>query len=311
MKKITFLFLLAGSMTFAQRNLTIEEATTGLRTYAPKSMLATQWRKDVKAITYLDNSYQNLVTRSDANQWKETTLLTKDDIQNALKAKFPQDDFALRMFPFAYSWKDQNTLAFEVGGKKANYIVEFDAAQKTIKNILSIPLDAANQLPTETKNRVAWLEKNNIKITDASGKTIAVTNDENAGIVNGSDYTHSQEFGIHQGMWWNKTGDKLLYYRKDETMVTNYPLVDFGARVAAVKDIRYPMAGMKSEEVTLVIFDVASNNKVTLKTGEPKEQFLTCVTWDPTGKFVYVGLLNREQNHLKLNKYDEIGRAHV
>ena len=99
------------------------------------------------------------------------------------------------------------------------------------------------------------LEKNNIKITDASGKTIAVTNDENAGIVNGSDYTHRQEFGIHQGMWWNKTGDKLLYYRKDETMVTNYPLVDFGARVAAVKDIRYPMAGMKSEEVTLVIFD--------------------------------------------------------
>ncbi len=311
MKKFTFLFLLAGSMTFAQRNLTIEEATTGMRTYAPKSMLATQWRKDVSAITYLDNTYQNLVTRNENNQWKETTLLTKDDVQNALRAKFPQDEFNLRMFPFAYEWKGANIMAFEVAGKKANYIVEFDATQKSITKALSIPSDASNQLATDAKNRVAWLNKNNIRITDANGKTIEVTNDTDSGIVNGSDYTHRQEFGIHQGMWWNKAGDKLAYYRKDETMVTNYPLVDFGARVAEVKDIKYPMAGMKSEEVTLVIFDANTNAKVTLKTGEPKEQYLTCVTWDPNGKFIYVGLLNREQNHLKLNQYDAVSGALV
>jgi len=64
------------------------------------------------------------------------------------------------------------------------------------------------------------------------------------------------------------------------------------------------MAGMKSEEVTLVVYDVASGKKVTLKTDGPKEQFLTSVTWSPDGKQVYVGVLNREQNHLKLNKYD-------
>jgi dipeptidyl-peptidase-4 len=64
------------------------------------------------------------------------------------------------------------------------------------------------------------------------------------------------------------------------------------------------MAGMKSEEVTLIIYDVATKGKITLKTDGPKEQFLTCVTWSPDGKFIYVGVLNREQNHLKLNKYD-------
>ena len=64
------------------------------------------------------------------------------------------------------------------------------------------------------------------------------------------------------------------------------------------------MAGMKSEEVTLVVYDIATGKSLTLKTDEPKEQFLTCVTWSPDGKFVFVGVLNREQNHLKFNKYD-------
>ena len=64
------------------------------------------------------------------------------------------------------------------------------------------------------------------------------------------------------------------------------------------------MAGNTSEQVTLVVFDVLTQKKVTIQTGEPKEQYLTIVTWDPTGNFIYIGILNREQNHLKLNKYD-------
>jgi dipeptidyl-peptidase-4 len=97
---------------------------------------------------------------------------------------------------------------------------------------------------------------------------------------------------------------KLLYYRKDESMVSKYPLPQWDTRVATIKDIRYPMAGMKSEEVTLHIFDTETQKSIQIQSGEPKEQYLTIVTWDPTGKFVYVGVLNRGQNHLKLNKYN-------
>jgi dipeptidyl-peptidase-4 len=115
---------------------------------------------------------------------------------------------------------------------------------------------------------------------------------------------HRQEFGINKGMWWSPNSDKLLYYRKNETMVADFPLIQWDERIATAKDIKYPMAGMKSEEVTLVVYDIASGKNVTLKTEGPKEQFLTCVTWSPDGKQIYAGVLNREQNHLKLNKYD-------
>ena len=304
MKKLVWLFLVSGMAATAQKNLTVQEATFGqYQMYAPKNLVAPAWRKDAKTITYLDNTYANLMARSEDEKWSETTLISKAELAAALKAKFPSEIFELQMFPYTYKWNDKNTLLLEVEGKNKTYLVLFDADKKDVKSAVAIASDAAQQILSPNGNAAAWLKENNIVIT-ANGKDINVTNDAEKGIVNGSDYVHRQEFGINKGMWWSPNSDKLLFYRKDETMVANYPLTNWDARIAATKDIKYPMAGMKSEEVTLVIYDVASGKSTTLKTEAPKEQFLTCVTWSPDGKKVYVGVLNREQNDLKLNRYD-------
>jgi dipeptidyl-peptidase-4 len=307
MKKIVWLFLLSGMAATAQKNLTIQEATSGqYQMFAPKSLVAPAWRKDAKTITYLDNTYANLMARSEEGQWAETTLVSKTELAAALKAKFPSDTFELRTFPYSYKWNDKNTLTLEVAGKNQTYIVLFDVTKKEVKSTVAIGSDAAQQALSPNAANAAWLKENNIVISTQGGKNINVTNDTDKGIVNGSDYVHRQEFGIDKGMWWSPNSDKLLFYRKDETMVANYPLTNWNERIAANKDIKYPMAGMKSEEVTLVVYDIASGKSTTLKTEGPKEQYLTCVTWSPDGKKVYVGVLNREQNDLKLNRYDAV-----
>ena len=89
-------------------------------------------------------------------------------------------------------------------------------------------------------------------------------------------------------------------------MVSDYPLVNINERVANVENTKYPMAGMTSEEVTLGIYDLKSGETIYAKTGEPRDQYLTSVTWAPDGKTVYIALLNREQNQLKLNQYDAL-----
>lgn len=307
MKKLVWLFLLSGMAATAQKNLTIQEATYGqYQAFATKSLVSPTWRKDAKTITYLDNAYSNLMARSEEGQWAETTLLSKTELAAALKAKFPSETFELQMFPYSYKWDDKNTLAFEVVGKNNIYLVLFDADKKAVKSAVAISPDAAQQVLSPNGTSAAWLKENNIVITTQTGQNINVTNDTDKGIVNGSDYVHRQEFGINKGMWWSPNNDKLLFYRKDETMVANYPLTNWNERIASNRDIKYPMAGMKSEEVTLVVFDVASNKAVTLKTEGPNEQYLTTVTWSPDGKKIYVGVLNREQNHLKLNRYDAV-----
>ena len=53
---------------------------------------------------------------------------------------------------------------------------------------------------------------------------------------------HRNEFGIEKGTYWSPDGTKLAFYRMDESMVEDYPLVDVSQRQAAAKNIKYPMA---------------------------------------------------------------------
>jgi len=87
-------------------------------------------------------------------------------------------------------------------------------------------------------------------------------------------------------------------------MVDEYPLVDINTRPAKVKNTRYPMAGMNSEEVSVLVYNLKTKKSITLKTGQPREQFLTNVTWSPDDKYIYIAVLNRDQNHMWLRKYD-------
>ena len=70
--------------------------------------------------------------------------------------------------------------------------------------------------------------------------------------------------------------------------------------------IKYPMAGMASHHVSLGIFNSSNNQIIYIDTGEPKEQYLTNIAWGPEDKYIYIAILNRDQNHLKLNQYSSI-----
>jgi len=308
MKNYILSFLLVGCVTFAQK-LTIEETVTGARKYAPTSLTAVQWRKDSKSVTYLSSDFTNLMERSATSGWAVTTLATKSEFEAALKEVLPTEEFVLRTFPFSIEWKSNNTFQTEIASKTNQYQVTYDVITKKITSKIGYALEGS-QARFASNSNVAWLKDNNIRIT-TTNTTIEVTNDENPAIVNGSDYVHRQEFGIDRGMWWNATGTQLAYYRKDETMVGNYPIINWNEREAVNKDLKYPMAGMTSEQVTLILYDVASEKKITIQTGEPKDQYLTMVSWEPSGKYIFVGILNRDQNHLKFNKYDAITGAFV
>jgi dipeptidyl-peptidase-4 len=166
----------------------------------------------------------------------------------------------------------------------------------------SYPEEAENVQASEKDSLLAYTIDNNLFIS-ISGKQIQVTDDTDPGIVNGQT-VHRNEFGISGGIFWSPTGQDLAYYRKDETMVSEYPIVSIDERIAEVRPVRYPMAGMTSEQVRLMVYHLKDGSTTTVKTGETADQYLTSVTWGPEGKDIYIALLNRDQNHLVLNRYD-------
>lgn len=161
-----------------------------------------------------------------------------------------------------------------------------------------------NNLEISSKgDYMAFTRDNNLYILSKDGKETALSNEKNKGIVYGQS-VHRNEFGINGGIFWSPKGDKIAFYRMDETMVTDYPLVDISQRTATLKAIKYPMAGMTSHEVTLGVYDIKSGSTVYMKTTGPKDHFLTNIAWNPEGTQIYIAELNREQNHMKLNRYD-------
>jgi dipeptidyl-peptidase-4 len=115
-----------------------------------------------------------------------------------------------------------------------------------------------------------------------------------------------EEFGISKGIFWSNSGKLLAFYRMDQSMVADYPIIDWTTRPAHNVNIKYPMAGDKSHQVTLGVYNAETKNVVYIKTGEPVEQYLTNIAWSPDDKYVYIAVLNREQNHMKLNQYDGV-----
>jgi dipeptidyl-peptidase-4 len=122
---------------------------------------------------------------------------------------------------------------------------------------------------------------------------------------------HRNEFGINGGLFWSPKGNRLAFYRMDQSMVVDYPIVNTKAREAEVRNIKYPMAGMKSHEVTVGVWDAATEKLVYLNTARDtsvheREMYLTNIAWSPDEKYVFIAKVNREQNHMWLEQYDAV-----
>jgi len=296
MKK-TYLLLLCFLCTtaIAQRNLTMEDVVLNIRTsLAPKKVAALTWIKGEDAYSFVDST-QTLrrqdVVKKDAK--KSLPLAVLNARLKSLKAdtllKFPE-----------HAWENKNAFTFTSSKK----LLQYDFEKDSLRILAERNYTASTERHDEEKNTraVAYTVGNNLYILH-QGNIITVTNDAEKNIVNGQS-VHRDEFGITKGTFWSPKGNYLAFYRMDQTMVTDYPLVDITKKPAAVEMIKYPMAGERSHEVTVGIYDMKSAKTVFLQTGTPADQYLTNVAWSPDEKHVFIAVVNRDQNEMKFNSYN-------
>lgn len=288
--KLLLLILLAQvTVLLAQNKQLVPEEIMSNRKLYPSTLNNIQWKGSSGYFTWQDAS---AVIAGNVNNNKTDTLLKLDQLNSLLEAKGGDK---LRRIP-SISWADNSTMLLFTGTELYSYL---DARLSLIN---TIPETAGNHDMAGNNRFIAYTIENNLFISDGE-KQIPITSDENKGIVNGQT-VHRNEFGISKGTYWSPQSNKLAFYRMDESMVTEYPIVDITSRIAEDEPIRYPMAGMTSHHVTVGIFDMATGKTIFLNTGEPKEQYLTNIAWSPDEKSVFIAVVNRDQNHMKLNQYD-------
>jgi len=196
------------------------------------------------------------------------------------------------------TFEDQHTLSFL--HKMVEY--HYNLKTKTAKKFMTFPTVQAMDFHRESEN-LAYVKNNNIYVKHLDEEAKQITQDGGNGIVYGQA-VHRNEFGIMEGLFWSKGGNKLAFYRMDETLVTDYPIYNLKDTPAAFRNIKYPVAGAKSHHVTVGIFNIADGSILYLKTEGDPESYLTNLAWTPNEQNLLIARLNRGQNKMELEEYD-------
>ena len=211
---------------------------------------------------------------------------------------------ALRALPRKLAFTGDKSFRFTSQG----CVLCYDMAKRSVTRLLTLPAtDEAANLDIETHSWQTAYTVGNSLYVDNDGKVFAIEDPDQDHVYGQS--VHRNEFGINKGTFWSPKGNYLAFYRMDQSMVTDYPMVQTAARIARPQPFKYPMAGMKSHEVTVGIYDVANRHILYLdsrrdESVEERENYLTNLSWDPTERYLYIAKINRGQNHMWLERYD-------
>lgn len=291
-------FLLTSSILPQNKLLTIDDVVLGAQRLMPKNLRQLSWQPGSNRYSWVEGS---ALLSSDVKSAVIDTTITLKKLNEQLKNKSQSN---LGGIP-SFSWISKNQIGFWNSSTFNIYDIEKSDVAKTI----NLPKDSDNRVLSPKYSYAAFTKLNNLFIMK-DGTEIQITNDTDSNIVNGQS-VHRNEFGIDGGIFWSPSENYVAFYRMDQSMVTDYPLVEIQYTPAKLKNIKYPMAGQKSHHVSVGIYDLKNNTIVWLKTGEPLEQYLTNISWSPDEKNIFIAHLNRDQNHLELKKYDVISGNYI
>jgi len=261
--------------------------------YRTESLQNLLWRPNTNQYVFIKN---DTVFLTDAKTAKKEIYLTFDEI----RALTPEKDLGNNL---SFSFIDENTLYFssqkmKLINPKTNPKVTF----YEIENIIGQSIK--DELFVVKEEGIVYVKsiKNNYQ-------PIIISLDTGKYIVFGES-VHRNEWGINKGQYISPKGNYVAFYRMDESMVEDYPMLKGYGEIATVETIKYPMAGRASHEVTVGIFDVNASTKENMpvyhyiKTDKQDGEFLTSLTFSPDEKSFFITHLNRAQNHGKLIEYD-------
>ena len=296
-KILAIAMMIAAISANAQKQFSLEDLMSGGKNYhnmtAQNRSIA--WWGDKAIHLEIDSCWT-----IDMRNLNETLLFTRDELAQWAGVKVS----TLKRVSFPYPNKPLALI--EVGNERL--LVNFKTKKREWTQSTANEGNKDQQWHSASRNS-AYVNNHNLYVTDAQGNTHQVTTDGSRSLVYGQT-VHRSEFGIDGGIFWSNSGTKLAFYRMDQSMVPDYPLVDIPrlndtTRVMATPAPEtYPMAGTTSHLVTVGIYDLATRRTTYLDAGDPTDRYFSNIAWGPHDDIIYMMEMNREQNDNRLVSYD-------
>ena len=295
MKRISILaaMVMAATTMMAQtakKSFTLDDLMPGGSTYwnlQPQYMFSTWWGEKAVELT-MDDVKE--ITKGNGRK----VLFTSDDLNAALGEQQVRTCTQVA-FPYA----EQPIVKVQTPKE----IILIDFVKKEVVWRGAIQEGASELVWNEQSRNMAYCIGSNVFVQLADGTRIQLTKDGNDDVVYGHSVSRD-EFGISNGLFWSPDGQRLAFYKKDQSRIPSYPQVDITKRIAATYVDKYPMAGEESEDVSVAVFDVQTQKTVWLQNSKPMTDYMTNLSWAPDGQKLYVFELNRDQDFMQLFGYD-------
>ena len=288
-KLISIILVFLGTTLNAQdiKHLNIEDAVLGYYKGLYPEQKSLQWMEETDDYVVIENDavYVNYQLE------RKPAIFTLEELQRS----FPE----MKRIPYPFVWIISDEVAFIY----KNALVQYNYMNNAISNEIKYPANGENTEFNKEANAGAYTIENNLYVAISNDPKIAVTNYENKNIVSGQAIARS-EMGIRKGTFWSPEGNYLAYYQKDESRVTEYPLVDITQTPAIINNIKYPMNGMGSEIAKVGVFSMKSQSVIYLDIDTSDEHYLTNLSWSPNENYIFLAEVNRDQNHMWFNMYD-------
>ncbi|MEM6272072.1 MAG: DPP IV N-terminal domain-containing protein, partial [Bacteroidota bacterium] len=282
-------------VAFAQsQEMTLKDAVLRRGALSPENIRNLSWIPETEKFGYVKQiaGEWSLLAGTPQGTAREQ-LASLEELNTALKAagleertSFPRMRF---IAPTAFRFSSARTL------------YRYDWAAKQVEKLNTWGEGAAN-VDINPQHGIAYTVDNNLFISLPENAPEAVTQSKDLNVRHG-EAAHRYEFGISKGTFWSPDGKLLAFYRVDENMVTNYPMLNLRKKPATHEIIKYPFAGEKSHHASVGVYDTERKTTIYLQTGGDPEHYLTNITWSPDSKEIYVAELSRGQDAMKLNRY--------
>ena len=150
-------------------------------------------------------------------------------------------------------------------------------------------------------DKVAFVRNNNVFIANLiDGTETQVTTDGLANsIINGAtDWVYEEEFGDDNGMKWSPDGERLAYYRFNESAVKEMNMPMYGGLYPELNTFKYPKAGEVNSDVQVYIhhLNTGINHAVAVNRNA---YYLPRFFWTKDVEQLCILTMNRHQNDLR------------
>lgn len=152
-------------------------------------------------------------------------------------------------------------------------------------------------------SKAAFVQNNNLFLVDInSGEITQITEDgEFNNIINGAaDWVYEEEFGFAKAWFWSPEGNRIAFYRFDESQVKEFTMELWGGLYPDQTKFKYPKAGEDNAVVSIHVYDLQSRETTTMDIGDETDQYIPRINWTRNNNVLAIRRLNRLQNREEL-----------